>query len=772
VSSPVGLLPVAAQPLPPLLPASAGAVMPTTPPVVTLDGSPQALAALAALANAASFAGTIAAGESAGSLLLVTSFGTFALDSATPFPIGAQLTLQTVAGTPGGVAILTVDDTPTVASAPIQSATNQPVSDGPEEAPPSIVDLGTVVTATVIAAVATAAANEVSTSQTVSFGPASPSAPARDSTGTAEQIATISAGSPSGWARDAATASNPDARLIAEIAESDGASNINRSGNSDIARTAAGPVFEELFSTGRPDAKESLPSDPGIAARSDIATGGQRDRGTIPQALLSDVATTVPTASSSPSFRALPVGASLVLRILAFQIVTTPGSTDDGATPALAGPEISGPALSGIVRTADPAGAIVDTAIGALRLTPAPPLPAGAQIALRLLPGEPATATLTIVAPPSVDTAAGDLPANAATTTASSEEPNQTGASERPAATLQPRGLQQPAPTAPASVAALPSGGISSRQTTEIPPGTAFITRIFLAPTATAAGAAPQAVVGTVLDDPAATPPAATLVETPLGVLAVAPRLALPAGTLLLLAAQDTPLIPDTLLTGRPTGFERGWPALQAAVGAISQTGPSLATHLLADLSVHGGETLAATLLFLVATLRGGGPSTWPGQAIERALALAGRDDLKQRLGEDVGALRRIAADPATGRWQVFLLPVHDGTAFRPVRLYLARRDKGGTKGSRDEDNSRFVLEFELSRIGALQLDGFIRRHRFDLALRSHIPLAPGLRADITRIFHARIAAAGLAGEIDFATVAHFDVAPLDALQAHVGLAV
>ena len=112
-------------------------------------------------------------------------------------------------------------------------------------------------------------------------------------------------------------------------------------------------------------------------------------------------------------------------------------------------------------------------------------------------------------------------------------------------------------------------------------------------------------------------------------------------------------------------------------------------------------------------------------------------------------------------------------TARHPPRAaHLARRDKRDAKGRRDEDNSRFVLEFELSRIGALQLDGFIRRRRFDLALRSRTPLAIDLRADIARIFHARIAAAGLTGEIDFATVAQFDIAPLDARQTRVGLAV
>jgi hypothetical protein len=71
-----------------------------------------------------------------------------------------------------------------------------------------------------------------------------------------------------------------------------------------------------------------------------------------------------------------------------------------------------------------------------------------------------------------------------------------------------------------------------------------------------------------------------------------------------------------------------------------------------------------------------------------------------------------------------------------------------------------------------MQLDGFVRPRRFDLVLRSHAALAAPLRGAVERIFHDRVAAAGLAGTIGFATAAQFDVAPLDRLRARIGLAV
>jgi len=61
-------------------------------------------------------------------------------------------------------------------------------------------------------------------------------------------------------------------------------------------------------------------------------------------------------------------------------------------------------------------------------------------------------------------------------------------------------------------------------------------------------------------------------------------------------------------------------------------------------------------------------------------------------------------------------------------------------------------------------------RERIDL--RSHAALAAPLRSAVERIFYDRVAAAGIAGSIDFAAASRFDVAPLDKLRAKIGLAV
>jgi hypothetical protein len=155
----------------------------------------------------------------------------------------------------------------------------------------------------------------------------------------------------------------------------------------------------------------------------------------------------------------------------------------------------------------------------------------------------------------------------------------------------------------------------------------------------------------------------------------------------------------------------------------------------------------------------------WPGTKAGTALDGAGRGELRGRLEADMAELRRLA-DPPSGDWRVFVLPQLDGSMVRPVRLYL-RRGGGNT---RPEDGTRFVLDVDMSRLGALQLDGLVRQKRVDLVLRSHQALAPELRQEIATVFRDATSAAGLAGDIVFATASRFPVAPLEALHTPVGI--
>jgi hypothetical protein len=165
-------------------------------------------------------------------------------------------------------------------------------------------------------------------------------------------------------------------------------------------------------------------------------------------------------------------------------------------------------------------------------------------------------------------------------------------------------------------------------------------------------------------------------------------------------------------------------------------------------------------LLFLLGALRSG---TWPGAAVDRALSAAGHDRLRVRLAEDTAEWRRLGAEDGSGDWRVFMLPVLDRDAVRPVQIYVRRHDAHSPA-----EGARFLVEAEIGRFGPLQLDGLLRKPRFDVVLRSQRELDAALRQTVSSIFRDAAAAEGLTGDISFRTVPRFAVSPREALRSPV----
>ncbi len=171
--------------------------------------------------------------------------------------------------------------------------------------------------------------------------------------------------------------------------------------------------------------------------------------------------------------------------------------------------------------------------------------------------------------------------------------------------------------------------------------------------------------------------------------------------------------------------------------------------------------------MFFLSALSGGNVARWIGNQAIQALKNAGRDPLLSRLGQDFGQLGRLA-DNEGGDWRLFFIPLHDGDQLQQLRLFLRHGwgDRDGGPGQDDEDQTRFVVEVEMSRLGDLQLDGLVREKRLDLILRSRAPLPDFMRRDITQIFHEANEITGNRGSIGFQSSHEWKAMPIEAPQA------
>jgi hypothetical protein len=172
---------------------------------------------------------------------------------------------------------------------------------------------------------------------------------------------------------------------------------------------------------------------------------------------------------------------------------------------------------------------------------------------------------------------------------------------------------------------------------------------------------------------------------------------------------------------------------------------------------------LSAGLVFFLSALQGNARG-WVGEPVARALERMGRRDLLDRLNGDFAAARRLGEERPGIDWRAFLFPVHDGAAFAPIRLYTHRGEDADAEAGQ-ERSLRFVVEVDLSRLGAMQLDGLLRGKRFDLMVSTHAALAPATAHDIAAVYRDGVAATGYHGDIGFDVRSPFPVRPGEAVS-------
>lgn len=469
----------------------------------------------------------------------------------------------------------------------------------------------------------------------------------------------------------------------------------------------------------------------------------------------------------------------------------TPTGTVVGASGGAAAPPV-GTVLNGVIAVQQPGGiaAIRLDNGGTIQVRTAFPLPANGQIALQIAAsGPPAQFVLLSVNEHPV----GRTSVRSAAATPPAAGGGQ-GAAESSAANMPPLGqgrvvtatvarIEAPIPGAgtasSGSAAATPAASSPGAAPTAVGPvaaasiatrlavGTQLEVRVLaLAGARPLAAEAGRAVIqGTVGP---ATPGGRTVVRAPFGILSLAAGAAPAPGSPITLEVIGPvrPAPPPSQAAAAPPGpalLSHDWGALREALQALSQIDPGLAQAVLDNVVPQPGPKLAASMLFLIAALRAGNVRGWLGDAASQALERGAGDRLLRRLGADFGALQRLAHDVA-GEWRAFFIPIFDGE-LQQMRLFVHHREHPDGEDAAEDPGQRFVVEVDLSRLGPLQLDGLIRKRRFDLILRSQRPLGERMRDDITRIFTGAAEAGGMGGGITFQTLPSFPVAPLKELS-------
>jgi hypothetical protein len=247
------------------------------------------------------------------------------------------------------------------------------------------------------------------------------------------------------------------------------------------------------------------------------------------------------------------------------------------------------------------------------------------------------------------------------------------------------------------------------------------------------------------------------IVDSPDGVFTLATRQSLPVGTAIALEVLSLAPKPALAATGagKPDSLVQlahEWPALAEALEALRASDPQLAQALSEHAIARPGPQLAGGVAFFIAALRAGDVRAWLGEQSVSALERSGRGRLAAKLGQEFRQLAGASnADTVGGDWRAWFVPVQDGGQIHQLRLFVHKDGGGGQGGdAAAEPSTRFLVELDLTRLGALQIDGLAHAKRLDLVIRTKTALPASMRSDINAIFTKACEGAGVAGQIAF----------------------
>lgn len=179
-------------------------------------------------------------------------------------------------------------------------------------------------------------------------------------------------------------------------------------------------------------------------------------------------------------------------------------------------------------------------------------------------------------------------------------------------------------------------------------------------------------------------------------------------------------------------------------------------------------HNILAPLLNLTSALRDSDFRTWIGHNNAKWLEDNGHENLlKKAEGEFLNIARQFVDSPEK-QWQSLFFPIAIEGELQQARLFVKRDRKEKEKDGKrvNEEDTRFVLEMDLSQLGEMQMDGFVRRNnqniQFDLVIRSHSQLSQEIQKDILQIYNNTGELTGYQGNIIFQTMKDFPVNPME----------
>jgi hypothetical protein len=163
---------------------------------------------------------------------------------------------------------------------------------------------------------------------------------------------------------------------------------------------------------------------------------------------------------------------------------------------------------------------------------------------------------------------------------------------------------------------------------------------------------------------------------------------------------------------------------------------------------------MGALSLFFLSVLRSGGQiENMMTTETVALLKQMGKIDSLRAANADMGIASRLDNLTLPQDWRMALLPLMWENQIYKAPLYYKHYPEEGGKDDNDAKKRRklrFLFDLKLSRMGGVQVDGFMQSERLDIILRTKSPLSPPMQSQMKRIYAGAMDKSRLTGDLSF----------------------
>jgi hypothetical protein len=224
-----------------------------------------------------------------------------------------------------------------------------------------------------------------------------------------------------------------------------------------------------------------------------------------------------------------------------------------------------------------------------------------------------------------------------------------------------------------------------------------------------------------------------------------------PMGTNIVLTietAKPPPLL--TLPSFDPTNFS----TLPQIAAVLSQIDPQALQQMMTMRMPQPTDNLTGALLFLFSAFKQGNAKSWLGDDLSDKLTQAGKQSLLTSISRELGEAGQLTHDGTVGEWRSYPIPLFAQQQFQALNLYVHNDQKEHQKSNDGRPGNtkkvRFLIDMRLSKLGAMQIDGFVQPKKLDMILRSESLLPEGMHNDLRLSYIKALEAVGYSGSLNF----------------------